>query len=148
MADEDVLLRIEGQVEEPLALTYADLAGMDDSVQVADVSQLAPQRQGRAVRLSGLLARAGVDEAAQFVTFRSSADDFCASVPLDAVRDRALVIYGQENRPLSPAVGGPTRLIIPGAAPCQIAEIDTCANVKHLARIELMLERGADTRRA
>lgn len=139
-------LRIDGAVDRPTAWTYDDLARLDDAQQVRDVSRLDPKRAGDAVRLEGLLVATGVQPAARWLTLHATADDFHASIPLDAVRDRAVVLYRLNDGPLPAKSGGPFRFFIPDSAACKTAEIDECANVKFVDRIELSIERGFDNR--
>jgi DMSO/TMAO reductase YedYZ molybdopterin-dependent catalytic subunit len=104
------------------------------------------KRKGRAVTLAGLLALAQPRPAARYMSVHATADDFHASIPLDAVRARAVLIYQLEGRPLPASAGGPVRLLIPDFAACHTAEVDECANVKFVDRIELTAERGFDNR--
>jgi DMSO/TMAO reductase YedYZ molybdopterin-dependent catalytic subunit len=140
------LVTIDGEVERPLALTFADLAAFDPEHQVPNVSRLDPKRAGDAVRLAALLQRAGVKPGAKFLTLHSSTDDFHASIPLDAVRDRAVLIYRLAGGELPVKSGGPLRFFIPDFAACRTQEVDECANVKFVDRIELSRERGRDNR--
>ena len=57
-----ILLKLDGQVERPLRLTFADLEAVDDRFQIADVSRVSPGRQGDAVTLAGLLELAGAKQ--------------------------------------------------------------------------------------
>ena len=66
--------------------------------------------------------------------------------PLDAVIDKALVIYRLDGQPLPEKAGGPVRFFIPDFAACQTHEIDECANVKFVDRLELTAEKGFDNR--
>jgi hypothetical protein len=66
-------------------------------------------------------------------------------VPLAAVRD-ALLVYRLGDGPLPSSKGGPVRLLIPEAAACHTDEVDTCANVKFVARLTLEAGPGKDTR--
>ena len=141
-----VRLRVDGEVDRPLELQSSDLAAIDPAFQIPDVSQLDPKRRGRAVRLSGLLQLAGAKPAAQYLTLHASRDDFHASIPLAAVRERAILIYELDGQPLGESAGGPVRLLIPDYAACKTAEVDECANVKFVDRIELTAERGYDNR--
>jgi len=143
-----VVLRIDGEVQRPLALTFADLTAVDSQYQVPDVSQLAPKRSGGAVRLEGLLAQAGIKPTGDYLTLHSSTDDFHASIPLAAVRERAVLIYRLDDGPLPVKAGGPVRFFIPDHAACHVAEVDECANVKFVDRIELTRGRGYDNRPA
>ncbi|MCH7654204.1 MAG: molybdopterin-dependent oxidoreductase, partial [Chloroflexi bacterium] len=72
--------------------------------------------------------------------------DFHASVPLEAVREHAILIYQFNGEPLPLAAGGPVRFYIRDFAACQADDVDECANVKFLDRIELSVDRGFDNR--
>jgi DMSO/TMAO reductase YedYZ molybdopterin-dependent catalytic subunit len=140
------LLRIEGEVRKPLALSFADLAALDAACQVPDVSRIDPKRKGDAVSLAGLLERVRPKTSAKYLTLHASADDFHASIPLEAVRSRAILIYRLDGQPLPVSAGGPVRFFIPDFAACHVAEVDECANVKFVDRIELTTDRGFDNR--
>ncbi len=142
----NVTLLIDGEVERPRTLSFEDLAEIGAEHQVADVSQMDPKRRGSAVRLAGLLALVGPKSTARYLTLHASADDFHASIPLSAVLDRAVLIYQLDGHPLPVAAGGPMRFYIPDFAACHTADIDECANVKFVDRIELTHERGHDNR--
>ena len=57
----DVLVRVDGDVQEPAEFTFEDLEAIDDSQRILDVSQFDPKRQGDAIKLSGLLDRVTFD---------------------------------------------------------------------------------------
>lgn len=139
-------LAIDGEVDRPLTLSFDDLSNIDPARQVIDVSRLDAKRAGDAVRLAAVLQMAGVRPTARYLTLHASADDFHASIPLDAVCDRAVLIYRLNGQPLPAKSGGPVRFFIPDFAACHTAEIDECANVKFVDRIELSAERGQDNR--
>jgi DMSO/TMAO reductase YedYZ molybdopterin-dependent catalytic subunit len=83
---------------------------------------------------------------AKWLGLHAARDDFHASIPLDAVADKALVIYREGGQPLPEKAGGPVRFFIPDFAACHTQEIDECANVKYVNRIELTAEKGFDNR--
>ena len=139
-------LRIDGLVAQPLELNYDKLSAMDAEAQVADVSRLDPARKGDAVRLSAILQLAGVQPEGNYLTLHASLDDFHASVPLAEVHERGLLIYRLDGEPLPRKSGGPIRFLIPDYAACKTAEIDDCANVKFVDRIEITRGRGRDNR--
>lgn len=146
-ADAPATVEIAGAVERPGTLSAADLAAIDTAGQI-DVGQLDSKRRGTAVRLAALLSHVGVQPAARYLTLHASADDFHASVPLDAVRDAAWLIYALDGGPLPVAAGGPIRFWIPDTAACRTEEVDECASVKFVDRIELSAARGFDNRPA
>ena len=142
----DYQLKIDGEVDSPLSLSFEQLAALPESAQVRDVSRLDPKRQGDAIRLSALLERARPKSSVRYLTLHAARDDFHASIPLDAVREKAILIYSMAGQPLSEKAGGPVRFFIPDFAACHTAEIDECANVKFVDRIELTPGRGHDNR--
>jgi DMSO/TMAO reductase YedYZ molybdopterin-dependent catalytic subunit len=144
--DAPVLLRVDGLVDEPLELRYDDLAGVPAADQIVDVSRFQPSRHGDGVTLEAILARARPKREANYLTLHADRDDFHVSIPLEAVRREAIVVYKIGNAPLAPEQGGPIRFLIRDPAACHTDELDDCANVKYLSRIELSLRRGRDTR--
>lgn len=145
MQEIDTLL-INGEVNEPLELTRGDLTRIEAAAQVPDMSRLDPKRKGKAVRLAAVLALAQPKPNAAYLTLHSATDDFHASVPLEAVRERGLLIYELDGQALPPSAGGPFRFYIPDFATCHSAEVDECANVKFVDRIELSQAKGFDNR--
>ena len=139
-------LTIDGEVATSVALSRADLSAFPDEDRIDDVSKVEERRQGKAVRLNALLKRVQPGGSATHVTLHASADDFAASLPLGAARDVGILIYEINGEPLDTKAGGPFRFLIPNAAECKTAELDGCANVKFLDRIELTAGKGRDTR--
>jgi DMSO/TMAO reductase YedYZ molybdopterin-dependent catalytic subunit len=142
----DVLLTIDGAVEQPLRLTVADLDAVPESARLRDVSRFDPKRQGEGVALVALLEQAGVRPEATYLTLHADRDDFHVSVPLQAVREQGVIVYRLGGDLLSAERGGPLRFLIPDPSACHAGELDECANVKYLTRIELSVGRGRDTR--
>ena len=143
---EPIVLTIDGEVENPRKLTMSDLAAVAAPFQIPDVSRLAASRKGTAITLEGVLSLAEPKSAANYLTLHASADDFHASVPLQAVRDRGVFIYQVDGQPLEFSAGGPVRFFIPDHATCHTEEVDECANVKFVDRVELTAGRGMDNR--
>jgi DMSO/TMAO reductase YedYZ molybdopterin-dependent catalytic subunit len=140
------LLTIDGDVESPTSLSFADLAAFPAEHQILDVSRIDAKRQGDAVTLAGLVAHVKPKASARYLTLHASADDFHASIPLDAVRQRAFLIYRVNGEPLSQTAGGPFRFYIPDFAACHTSEIDECANVKFVDRMQFSASPGQDNR--
>jgi DMSO/TMAO reductase YedYZ molybdopterin-dependent catalytic subunit len=142
----DVILKITGAVEHPLELTFADLAAFPDSDQFADVSRLHPSRRGDGVILDAILDRAAVRPGAAFLILHADKDDFHVCVPLEAIKGQGIVVYRMGTAALSTEHGGPIRLIIRDPSACHTGDLDDCANVKYLSRVEITERRGRDTR--
>ena len=145
MTDE-ILLRVDGAVDNPLDLRFADLAALPASHQVQDVSRFHPKRQGDGVALEAILELVKPRAEANYLTLHADRDDFHVSVPLAAIRAEAIVVYHRAGQLLRLDQGGPIRFLIRDPAACHTDELDDCANVKYLSRIELSVRRGRDTR--
>jgi DMSO/TMAO reductase YedYZ molybdopterin-dependent catalytic subunit len=140
------LLTIDGEVDSPATLSFEDLAAFDAEQQVLDVSRIDAKRKGDAITLAGLLARVKPQEGVKYLTLHASRDDFHASIPLEAVQEKAILIYRLDGQPLPESAGGPVRFYIPDFAACHTSEIDECANVKFVDRIEFSAVPGKDNR--
>jgi DMSO/TMAO reductase YedYZ molybdopterin-dependent catalytic subunit len=143
---DDVILTVEGAVERPLRLTFVDLEGLPDQAQIHDVSRFHPTRKGDGVALDAILDHAGVHSSAKYVTLHATQDDFHVCVPLELLRGQGIIVYRLGPARLTAEHGGPIRLLIRDPSLCHTGELDDCANVKYLSRIELSERRGRDTR--
>jgi DMSO/TMAO reductase YedYZ molybdopterin-dependent catalytic subunit len=146
MSNEETLLRVDGVVDHPLALSFADLRDLPESDHVLDVSRFQPSRRGDGVTLEALLRLARPLPEANYLTLHATRDDFHVSVPLAPVRAEGIVVYRVGDAPLTVEAGGPIRFLIKDPAACHTDELDDCANVKYLDRIELSVRKGRDTR--
>ena len=100
-----ILLVVDGAVERPLTLRFADLAALPAATQIPDVSRFHPRRQGDGVALEAILERAGVKAEANYLTLHADRDDFHVSVPLQAVRAEGIVVYHRGGEPLGADAG-------------------------------------------
>lgn len=141
-----VLLRVEGEVEQPLALTFGDLAAYPEADQVRDVSRIQPGRLGDGVTFDALLAHCRPRPGADHVTLHAERDDFHVSISLAELAGQGVVVYRLGEGTLPAERGGPIRFLIRNPAACHTGELDDCANVKYLDRIELRTRKGRDTR--
>ena len=133
-----VLLRIDGQVIQPLAFDVEALTRLPASEQIPDVSVEAAGMNGQAIRVRALLNAATAKIGADHVTFHSSDGQYATSLHFNEAAESSILIYKRDGRPLSKDEGGPFRLITPGLG-------DWCANVKGVARIEFTVGPGKDT---
>jgi len=124
----------------PRALTRDDLARLPAEHQVDDVGALAAGREGRAVRLAGVLGLLGVPADARFVHVESSDGSFTANIPIDDARASGLVLYELAGEPLPARYGGPFRLLFPDGDDCSV-------NVKFLGRVDVVADPGSHTAR-
>ena len=116
-------LRVDGLVERPLRLTWADLTALpvverDITLNCVSNEVGGPYIGGArwlGVRTRDLLERAGVRPEADQVLSRS-VDGFTVSTPVQALLDDrdALIAIGMNGRPLPVEHGFPARLITPG----------------------------------
>lgn len=141
------VLTVDGLVASPRNFTYDDLTRLAAECQVADISRFSPKRRGDGVLLKAILSEVMPSTAGFWLTFHASRDDFAASVPADpGILETGVVVYSLDGAPLPVEQGGPVRFLIPDPAACKTAELDECANVKFVDRIEITAERGRDTR--
>ena len=110
-------LTVAGRVERRLSLSWAELRSLPDTTVVADMhcvtawSRLDNTWTG--VRPRDLLDRAGLrPEATHVLAFGRPA--YSANLPLDVLlADDALLAWAHDGKPLTPAHGGPLRLVVP-----------------------------------
>ncbi len=142
----DTALKVDGEVGQPIEFTFEALGSFPENEQVPDVSRFHPSRNGDGVTLNSILKRIDIKPSATYLTLHATADDFAASIPLAAVREEGIVVYQLDGAPLPLDKGGPFRFLIRNPAACHTDELDDCANVKFVDRIELTAGRGRDTR--
>ncbi len=114
---------IEGMVDRPLALTYADLLGLPQVERIVTIACVSNQVGGdlvgnavwQGVLLADLLREAGVQPGAEQV-FSTSVDGWTCGFPVEAALDGrdALIAIGMNGEPLPLRHGFPARLIVPG----------------------------------
>lgn len=139
-------LLVDGLVAVPHSFGFDELRAFPESEQVRDFTRFHPKRPGDGVTLRSLLARVRPTAEATYLTLHATRDDFAASIPLAAIVDEAVVVYQLDGAPYPESKGGPFRFLIKNPAVCHTDELDDCANVKFVDRIELTAGRGRDTR--
>ena len=140
------LLIVDGLVARAKAFTLSELDAFPESFRVADVSRFHPGRSGSGVLLEAILEEVRPLPEANYLTLHADRDDFHVSIPLDAVRGEGIVVYRLGDLQLDVKQGGPVRFLIKDPTACHTSELDDCANVKYLSRIELNARKGRDTR--
>ncbi len=131
-------LQVDGAVQKPVKWGYESLESIPAEYQVEDVSQYVAGMAGSGVQVKALLNAAIPLAASDHVTFHSQDGKFAASVALDEITERGILIYKRDGAPLPEAKGGPVRLAIPQGE-------DECSNVKSVIRIEVTAGKGVDT---
>jgi DMSO/TMAO reductase YedYZ molybdopterin-dependent catalytic subunit len=120
----DWSLRIHGEVEETVEITWAELLALPLEEHMATLSCVSNEVGGDLIGnalwlgypIRSLLARARPKSGADMVLSRSI-DGFTAGTPLDVLQDddtQALVAVGMNGTPLPAEHGFPARLVVPG----------------------------------
>lgn len=123
ISTDDWRLRIEGRVDRPLELTWAQLLArpsIERRITLCCVSNpvggsLVGTATWQGVRLTDLLDEVGVHDDASLVVGQSD-DGFTAGFPRELLRDGrdAMVAYAMNGEPLPVEHGFPARLVVPG----------------------------------
>src|SRR6266851_2413895 len=111
-------LRIHGLVEQPLALSYADLQALPRAEQVSDFHCVTGWSVGNVrwggVRFDDLLAAARPLPAAKALAFVSAEQPYVDSLTLEqAYLKDAMLAYEMDGQPLPRPHGAPARVVIP-----------------------------------
>ena len=120
----DWSLEISGMVENPITITYDELAALPLVEHVATLTCVSNEVGGGLVGnatwlgypIRELLARARPTAGADMV-LSTSQDDFSAGTPLEALTDpdrQALLALGMNGQPLPLEHGFPVRMVVPG----------------------------------
>jgi DMSO/TMAO reductase YedYZ molybdopterin-dependent catalytic subunit len=134
-ATKDYTLTVDGLVDEPFTLTYAELRAMPPTLLTKDFQCVTGWRvldtKWTGVKLSQLLERAGVKANARALRFVSFDGVYTESLTLEqALRPDVIVAYDLDGNPLSSDHGGPARLYV--------APMYGYKSCKWLARIEVV----------
>ena len=112
----DYRLRVDGLVDQPLDLSFADLTGRPATALTRDFQCVTgwrvPDVGWRGVRVRDLLDEAGVQPEAKALRFFSFDGVYTESLTLEqAGRDDVLIAHEMEGKPVTSAHGGPVRLL-------------------------------------
>jgi DMSO/TMAO reductase YedYZ molybdopterin-dependent catalytic subunit len=116
-------LKIDGMVDHPLTLTFADLQKREviehDCTLMCVSNEIGGNLVGNArwlgVRLADILKEVGVKAGASQI-YASSVEGFSAGFPTELALDgrEAMLAFGMNGEPLSFSHGFPVRLVVPG----------------------------------
>jgi 2-dehydropantoate 2-reductase len=132
------VVRIDGAVVQPVSLDRAALAALPAEQQL-DISTVFPSMRGKGIRLKALLDVPALAIKADHVTVHSGDGKYSACLTLAQALEWGILVYEVDGEALPESKGGPYRLVTPGLG-------DLCANVKGVARIEVTIGTGTDTR--
>jgi 2-dehydropantoate 2-reductase len=132
------IVRIDGAVVQPVSFDRAALAALPTEQQL-DISTVLPSMKGKGIRLKGLLDVPALALEADHVTVHSGDGKYSACLTLAQALEWGILVYEVDGEALPESKGGPFRLVTPGLG-------DLCANVKGVARIEVTIGTGTDTR--
>jgi len=127
-------LVVDGLVEAPLSLSYADLLALPQADEAADFHCVTGWSildvAFRGVRLETALALARPrPEATHVMTYGS--DGYSTNLPLEeALKPDVLLVHTVEGKPLDAAHGGPVRVVVP--------QLWAWKGAKWVSRIELL----------
>lgn len=134
-APADYRLRVDGLVDSPLDLSFADVVARRPTALTRDFQCVTgwrvPDVAWRGVRLRDLLDEAGVQPTGTALRFRSFDGVYTESLTMEqARRDDVLVVHEMEGKPVTSAHGGPVRLLV--------APMYGYKSIKWLDRIEVV----------
>jgi 2-dehydropantoate 2-reductase len=132
------VVRIDGAVIQPIALDRAAIAALPAEHHL-DISTVMPSMKGKGIRIKALLDVPALAIQADHVTVHSGDGKYSACLTLAQALEWGILVYEMDGEPLPVSTGGPFRLVTPGLG-------DLCANVKGVARIEVTIGTGTDTR--
>ena len=132
------VVRIEGAVVQPVSFDRAAIASLPAEHQL-EISTVMPGMQGKGIRLKALLDVPSLAIKADHVTIYSGDGNYSACLTLEQAKAFGVLVYELDGAPFPESKGGPFRLVTPGLG-------DLCANVKGVARIEVTIGMGTDTR--
>ncbi len=132
------VVRIDGAVVQPVSFDRAAIASLPAEHQL-DISTVMPSMKGKGIRIKGMLDVPALGIKADHVTVHSGDGKYSACLTLDQAKAFGVLLYELDGEPLPESKGGPFRLVTPGLG-------DLCANVKGVARIEVTIGMGTDTR--
>lgn len=110
-------VELGGLVDKPLTLTYEEILTLPKSIadaRLTSVTRWSVRGEWGGVRISDLLAVAGIKSKATHVQFVSHREIYTTCIPLEmALKERTLLAYEFDGEPLDADYGGPVRAFCP-----------------------------------
>jgi sulfoxide reductase catalytic subunit YedY len=110
-------VELGGLVEKPVTLAYEEIIALPKSIadaRLTSVTRWSVRGKWGGVRVSDLLAVAGIRPEATHVQFVSYREIYTTCIPLDvALKERTLLAYDFDGEPLDADYGGPVRVFCP-----------------------------------
>ncbi len=132
------MLLIDGLCDAPGALDWNAVDRLcAGEARVEHTERLSPKVSGEGVRLSAVLAASRPDAEATHVMVADDGE-YRACLALDDEARAAVLAHRSEGQPLSAAMGGPVRLLVP-------ASDNGCLSVKRVTRLTLLDHPEPDT---
>jgi len=123
------VIRVTGLVESPGEWAMEDLAGLSGQVGEGEIP-------GRGVSAGALLEASGPQGG--FVSVESDDGAYRASIPLEELSSKGVVVYGFGDDRLPPERGGPFRILVPEGR-------TLCWNVKGVGEMRVTAEPEPDS---
>jgi DMSO/TMAO reductase YedYZ molybdopterin-dependent catalytic subunit len=110
-------IRVDGLVERPTTLSYAELTALPKSIadaRLTSVTRWSVRGRWGGVRVNDVIDLVGADPTAAYVQFVSYRSIYTTCIPLAvALRERTLLAYEFDGEPLDADYGGPVRGFCP-----------------------------------
>ena len=117
----ETTLRVSGRCEAgEVEFTYADCKAAAARHRIPDLGAVLPDRRGTAIRFGALIERVRPHADAAFVNVASSDGGFTASLPVEDLAQRGILLYALDDEPLPETYGGPFRLFVADGEDCAI----------------------------
>lgn len=117
VAQNDWLLVVNGEVNEPVELTWSDFLELEQVTSISDFHCVetwsVEDQKWEGVRFSTLMKRVKLTNKAKYALFESY-DGFTTSLPLSELTgDDIILAHMLNDEPLPQPLGGPMRLVVP-----------------------------------
>jgi DMSO/TMAO reductase YedYZ molybdopterin-dependent catalytic subunit len=111
-------LKIEGRVEKPLTLSFAEIKALPKKIQVKEFICVEgwglDDQKWEGVHLKGIFSKVKINPEAKYVSFYAAGERYHDSLSIqEALEPETMLAYKLNGRDLLPENGFPLRLVIP-----------------------------------